>query len=839
MRVIGTMLMLLVSDAVLADGWTHPAGFLDRTAVEEIAHKRETQEWAARQLASLDAGAQLWLELSTERLEALMPTKRAGVYWLMTCPECRGRLPFDPLNNVSVQCGRCDEDHLLTEQSIAAAPSAPYGGTLYDGWACSFILQSSGAAKRLALLHALGADRSYAERAAEILRLFAERTRGLPVEGSTSFPVIWTYAYEGDCSTLTPLVTAYELLRGVDGLFSPEEYRAIQQDLLKHWVDSVFRIEEDHSQRHNNTYRYLFTVALVGCAIEDADYVDWAYGQRAYSITARPEHRSLAWLGANNHLDDGAFWGLCSAYHLYALGPHCQAILLGSKLSRQMPDLFPPELYDEMDPSNPSGQTARRAIKWFTSQALPDLTMAPFGDMGGRVSLATYALTAEIGYRFLGAEEVGRYPSLTEGTRSMTGVLYGADTIEPKPFSHPSAFLSSGYVALRRVAGDNHLYAGLNALVPGSGHSHGDRLNLITYSRDRLLAGEKRTLYTDVEQRAYSGASYGHNTVTVDETSQEHGNYLTGDRIPSIATFVDLPALQVAEARGDGVYPQTATYGRLLCQFDEYLLDIFRVEGGETHDWFHHGIGEAPDASLVMESLDGFEPALYVMRGGSDYQTATTSDPFSVTWRIPAAEKADLPGRRRDVFSRVMMAAQPNQTVNVLSTYPDPAPHSLMVRHAGPSSLFVAVHEAYHESPIAVSIHELAVDGGRAYRIDHADGSMRIVIIGAGSGSGLSFDGQLATAHLGPDHRVVGLGMVRGRVFECKGLRLAADSEACLSVTFDAGEPQVVSSPPIAYHTVEGEPVYAERTDVTVELSVPAVLSPSGAALSVEALVVP
>src|SRR5437763_188837 len=154
-----------------------------------------------------------------------------------------------------------------------------------------------------------------------------------------------------------------------------------------------------------------------------------------------------------------------------------------------------------------------------------------------------------------------------------TGAWRGSRTTTTGRTAGPyrRACRSSGYGALKREWNGNRLYAGLNAVQPGAGHQHGDRLNLLTYSRDTMLTGEKRTRYEDEPQRLYSGASYSHNTVTVDETSQVHGNELKGDRIPRIDTFVDLPAAQIAEAHGDRIYEQTRIYHRILCQFDDYL----------------------------------------------------------------------------------------------------------------------------------------------------------------------------------------------------------------------------------------------------------------------------
>jgi hypothetical protein len=814
-----------------ADGWVHPAGLIDASTLDEVRQKLDTLEWARNVLSGLDRGGQPWLKQSPDRLAELMPDRRMQVYWLLMCPDCREQLPFDPLNDTDALCAHCNQRISLDQASPAAPPDSAYAGTLYEGWGCHYLLHLAHTAEHLALLHALGGPRSYAERAAHILRLYADRTRALPVAGGGSFRMIWTYAYEGDCSILLSLVTAYELIRDVPGLLGESDHQRIRTDLLKYWCDSVFRVEQDHSQRHNNTYRYLMLVALIGCAIEDADYIDWAFGQRAYSLERRPEHRSLAWLGEHNYLDDGAFWGLCSAYHLYALGPHCQAVMLGQKLSRQMPDLFPPELYDEMHPGHARGQTLRRAIEWFTAQSLPDLTMAPFGDMGGRVSLATYPLTAEIGYRYLGVEEVGSYRSLREGNRGLVGLLYGADAIEERPWEYRSANLRSGYVALRREHQGNRLYAGLNALRPGSGHSHADRLNLITYSRDRLLTGEKRTRYDDPDQRVYSGASYGHNTVTVDETSQLHGDKLTGDRVPRIETFVDLPGFSAAEAWGDKVYEQTSIYRRALVQFDEYLVDIFRVEGGAIHDWFFHGIGEAPEVSLPLEAREGFEPAMYVVRGGRAYRSGTTDETFSVTWRIPAEEGAEFPGRTRDVYSMVTLAGGSEQDVRVLETYPNPGPHSLMVRRRGGSSCFTAVHEAYHDEPVVADVRSVACDGGSAVEVRHADDGRRGMKYGSGQGeNGLTLDGAFGFVELDAEGKVVALGLLRGRLLSWDGLRLEADGEACLSMVWRDAAWEIVSSPAVAYYTVEGEPVYAEGEDMRVQLTLGAERSPTGRA---------
>ncbi len=809
-------------DDVDTQQWIHPAGFVDVATLEEARQKIRSHDWAKKAVDELTESVQPWLAQSLDRIESLMPKRKMQVYWLLMCPVCQERLRFDPFNDREVMCQRCDETHSLSKQSTAVHLTGKYAGTLYEGWGCYYIQAMATTAQRLALLYALGADRTYAVRSAGILKLFAKHIHTLPVQGSGTQHVIWTYNMEGDCVIVLALAEAYELLRSTDGLFTPKEHRQIRRNLLQHWADAVFRVEEDSSPRHNGMFAYLSSVAMVGCAIESADYVDWAFGHRNYASERRPNHCGMRWLTLNNYLADGGFWGLCSAYHLYALGPNCRALVLGHRLSRQMPDLFPPQTYDGLDPGNSSYRAVRRAIKWFTAQAFPDLTVAPTGDMGGRASLASYPLTAEIGYRYLNVDEAGSYRELREGDRGLPGLLFGADTIEKKPVPYRSANLSSGYVALKREADGNRLYAGLNALLPGSGHAHADRLNLITYSHERMLTGEKRTRYEDPDQRIYSGASYAHNTVTVDETSQVHGDQLKNEQIPYIHSFVDLPAGQVAEAHGDGIYEQAEIYRRIVCQFDRYLLDIFRVQGGKKHDWFYHGIGETPAIRLDMYDRTGFDPALYVMRGEQENKEGLAEEAFAATWRIPGEPESSHRGRRRDLFSRVTVSGSPGQIAFILDTYPDPGRHSLMVRHQCTDAPFVAVHETYVDKPLATDIRTLPGDAAAIVRIAHADGGTRHAIYGSGSGpEGLLLDGRFASISRDPAGRPRSVILVHAKEFSSGGLRIRAERPVTLSAVFKDESIRLVSCPPVAYETLEGQPVYftGHEADVCIDLA--------------------
>jgi hypothetical protein len=230
-----------------------------------------------------------------------------------------------------------------------------------------------------------------------------------------------------------------------------------------------------------------------------------------------------------------------------------------------------------------------------------------------------------------------------------------------------------------------------------------------------------------------------------------------------------------------------------------------------------------------MEARTGFEPALYVMRGGPDYRTGAADGAFTATWRLPAEPGSEFPGRRRDVSSRVTVAGVPGQTAFVLNTYPDPGAHSLMVRRAGATAPFVAVHEAFFDAPVAVSVRTLPGNAAAAVEITHADGGRRMAFYESGSGpEGWSLKGRFGVVEFDARGRVRSLALIRGAEFSCEGLRLRADREVSLSLTCDEAGARLASSPPLAYETLDGLPAYATGQDADVWIAVSGASSPTG-----------
>ncbi|MEI2825938.1 MAG: heparinase II/III family protein [Dermatophilaceae bacterium] len=157
------------------------------------------------------------------------------------------------------------------------------------------------------------------------------------------------------------------------------------------------------------------------------------------------------------------------------------------------------------------------------------------------------------------------------------------------PFT--SSNLSSGWVSLRNQWEGNKLWVGLNALIKGGGHQHADHLTLTLFSQGELLALEKSVPYNEASLRVLGTETPAHNTVTVDFQSQPQGEDLTPEQTPEVACFHDGPVVKYAEIHGDHLYGQTTMYRRYVAVVEDIVVDLFRVEGGQTHDWLVHHAG--------------------------------------------------------------------------------------------------------------------------------------------------------------------------------------------------------------------------------------------------------
>ena len=683
---------------IAAVNWQHPAGLVTPETLSEIGEKISSQEWARGTFENRKRVLEPWLNASYEDLREVFPKKRGNVYHNFSCPDDRSRLKFDPFNPRVFHCDTCGKDFAPETDAGIYPPDNRYHGTMYDGWACLYYLTASSVAADMALIGCVEGREAYLKRATEVLLLFADTIGNLPtVHKNEGDPAcILTYHREGDNKVLSDLAVSYELLRGQ---LSSEQRTRIEEVILKRMLEDIM-LQPEYTFDHNDIYQFHRTVLQTALALEREDVVDWSFGFGNYSPEKLPEHRSLQRIAAKHFKPDGAFWELCSGYHLYPLDAFCEVAVISHNLSRMDPGRFPSSQYDATDPNSPVGKAIKAALEWFVSMAMPDRTMTVVGDsMAPRAGLDSYATTAEVGYRYFDVQAVGDYEALRNGKRTWVGLLYGAPQIIQKPTPFTSSYLSSGWVSLRNEWSGDRAWVGLNALVPGGGHQHADRLTLTRYAQGKLLALEKATPYNEATTRELGTLSPSHSTVTVDMTSQPQGEALTPEQTPQVTAFSAGPVLKFAEAQADHIYPQTKIYRRSIALIEDIIIDVFRVEGGSTHDWMVNHAGAAPTLSAPTEAGE-FEPRAWLAHGSGKVLCAAPETDWTASWRVG------------DVTSRLTMLGANGTHVFALETYPidnavitadHPPCQTLCVRRTN-NEPFVAVWDAWRDTPNLIEV---------------------------------------------------------------------------------------------------------------------------------------
>ncbi|HJN16563.1 MAG TPA: heparinase II/III family protein, partial [Armatimonadota bacterium] len=164
-----------------------------------------------------------------------------------------------------------------------------------------------------------------------------------------------------------------------------------------------------------------------------------------------------------------------------------------------------------------------------------------------------------------------------------------------------------GHAILGVGAGESGVQANLH-FSGGYGHQHADALDLLLFGAGRQLLPDLG--YTHTILRPFACSTVAHNSVVVNEANQRS----SGDDPPADGALMawarcgDL--LRFCEASSEGAYPDIASlYRRALALValpggGGYVVDVFRVTGGDKHDWCLHGSADYDqtlEASLPMQ----------------------------------------------------------------------------------------------------------------------------------------------------------------------------------------------------------------------------------------------
>ncbi|MBT3382032.1 MAG: heparinase [Lentisphaerae bacterium] len=308
------------------------------------------------------------------------------------------------------------------------------------------------------------------------------------------------------------------------------------------------------------------------------------------------------------------------------------------------------------------------------------------------------------------------------------------------------------------------------------GHGHQDRLNIGIYGFGFDLTpdlGYPEFATSWPKRNEWTRQTIAHNTVVVDESSQ------TTNWVGHPTFFKALPGLQCAEVESSDIYPSTRDYRRTvlfvpLTEQTGYVVDIFRVEGGDDHLRSFHGPGTevtAEGLSLTAQATGTYAGAdtpfgSSVTRGkriGFSWlaeveRDAAPPSEWSIDWRLQAgyrgATKADnIHLRLWDVSGVDDVALANGEPPQNKSGNPRWIRYCLARRKGrNLTSTFVSVVEPYRDAPAIVAVERLGIPGKPAHggpvalQIRLADGSQHTVLY---SPDGQPFTAQDNTAFEG------------------------------------------------------------------------------------------
>lgn len=495
---------------------------------------------------------------------------------------------------------------------------------------------------------------------------------------------LWGGWYYFDIGQALPALYAYDLLLGGDVLaqLGPNVGAEIEKNLLRYTVDFSLAISPTYGNLEHGT---IIPLARFGKLLPEPEYVHFAV-------------RRLDQLIHASYYADGMWHEGSVSYHKD----------ISAGLSRSFPAVL-------KGYSDPPGFVSRLDGTRFDNLDLEARFEQPFKRMWE--ALDRYTLPPP-----------GKYALCVHDTSFPRDAWWSAAVTQSRPALNGCA----GHAVLGNGEGNEQTQVHLH-FSGMHGHEHFDTLNLSVHTLGKEFLSETRyrPIPGDVSTRDWHASVAGHNTVMIDGKEmphrqmeprrkkspddatpgipdgryryQGHGDSMTDGRLRFMGSRW-LP-VQVIEAEGERSYwPVAQLYRRTVAMVTVapgrvYLLDIFRVRGGQQHDWMLHGCLQEPyriKAPLPLQPREGVE---------HKYLSELQAAPAANDWQ---AEFIYEDGKTH----RLHMLGQPG-TEAIVARGPamrrEGLTDFLMVRRQAEESCFVAVHEFHAGQPLVKAVRRLAV----------------------------------------------------------------------------------------------------------------------------------
>jgi hypothetical protein len=508
----------------VAEG-AHPRAFLTPGEVAQVRERIASVEWA-RDVAD---GV---LKEADALVGEPLDVPHAGGQWShwYTCEKDGGDLETkSPTEHVCKVCG------------------AVYTGWPYDDVVFTYQHNRNfSELDTLGIAYTLDPKPEYAERAKAILLEYASFYESLPLhdkDGKEAKSAARLFA-----QTLDESVGLCRIARGYDFVhdapcFTPEDHAVIEAHFLRPTIETIRRNDAGISnwQSWHNA-----GVASAAFVMGDAELADWAVNGPSGFVFQMRESVTAS----------GMWYEAAPSYHWYALSAH---VYLLEAAARAGIDLYalPP---------------VKKMFDAPLRQLFPDLTHPALND-STRSSITGQRVQYEVAYR---RYEDPAYLPLLDARNSTQALLWGAGALpEDKPKRlrlRSTNDPSDGLAVLRDASGQTAVFFDYG---PGtSGHVHPAKLGLILYAHgDERIVDPGRLPYGNPMHRAWFTQTLAHNTVVVNETSQ--------NKAPcKLLAFGVTEDFAVVRATCDGAY-KGVVLDRALCLVGNVLLDVIHCTSEE------------------------------------------------------------------------------------------------------------------------------------------------------------------------------------------------------------------------------------------------------------------
>ena len=400
----------------------------------------------------------------------------------------------------------------------------------------------------------------HAARAREILLGYAERYRSYPLhdnQGKSGRGGRIASQALTEASWLIEVAQAADL---VWSTLSQTDRVTLQDKLLKPALEDV--LFKRSPSIHNIQCRINSAIGLVGFLLGDEKLI-----ARAIDDPVAGYWRQMA----KGVLADGMWFEGSSGYHFFTvegIWPLTEAALHCGR------DLYGPELQSMFDAP--------------LTLAMPDFALPNFND-SGVVSLPGRAPLYELA--FTRYHNPAYVPLLAASDRrNRMALLWGASRLPTGRKQRLASCNSpdSGYAILQDGQSDAAVWLCLKYGPHGGGHGHPDKNHFILFAGGQVLAPDGGThAYGSVLHRAWDQTTVAHNTLVVDETSQQRAQ-------GQCLAFGTEAGVHYSVTDAGPIYPGVRFIRTAALLTPDLILFVDQVQGSQpaTFDLSYHQFGK-------------------------------------------------------------------------------------------------------------------------------------------------------------------------------------------------------------------------------------------------------